>query len=551
MPVHSRTNVVYHYKVTNTFNIERIGMSFTVTTMLSFLFGLFGGMTVSADLYNTNIMTICENYASAQQIQPADTIQMVSTLGYYTVGDGGGTCYRRVSSDDEYQLVCANNSYWQIAETELSPLMFGAHPDREDTADDSAAIQETFRCAAQMGRSVYVPSGYYYLASTITVQPKPIPDPDYRYLKSGTLFRFDKMAFFIATEPMAAIMTFGDDRWETIFRNGSMMGGVFDCNDLAQSGVWVKLFNTFRIQDVEVRDFLHYGFRMGSSNAPARSYEALFDACLTKRSAVSAPENSVGIYFENAGDSHVLNSVICGAAIGISGDDVWDSKFTNVHVWNTVEHGEVLYGFDVDGDNALVGCQVDGPFRYAYRFKKKRNSLSACNVNWGLYGAQDNAGTIIKIEDAGGVTAMNCNWKTAIADQVSKEVEGNKSDFVSIGNKYQNVPSYAICHGPAEPSLSGCFTVLNQEVSISDKSINVLSANRLSPGVYEITSENPISESGPLLITPQVVNSSSPLIGVENISNRSSNKVQITFFSLTGVQDPSGFSLLMIGAGDE
>lgn len=155
-----------------------------------------------------------------------------------------------------------------------------------------------------------------------------------------------------------------------------------------------------------------------------------------------------GVYFENTVDNQLINNILTGAEVGVAGLTssgtlgVFDNKYTNVHVWNYLENGRLLYGFDVGGDNSLVGCQVDGPFQYGYRFTGPRNALVASNVNYTplTYGGRDNTDYAITIGASGGVACFGCVFKAQSASaRLADVVTGTLTNFISNNQSVLNV----------------------------------------------------------------------------------------------------------------
>ena len=153
-----------------------------------------------------------------------------------------------------------------------------------------------------------------------------------------------------------------------------------------------------------------------------------------------------GVYYENATDNHLINNILTGTEIGVQGLvsalGVFDNKYTNVHVWNYLENGRLLYGFDVGGDNSLVGCQVDGPFQFGYRFTNVRNALVASNVNYTAltYGGRDSTDYALKIETGGGVACFGCVFKAQSASaRLADIVFGDLTNFISNNQSTVNV----------------------------------------------------------------------------------------------------------------
>lgn len=139
-----------------------------------------------------------------------------------------------------------------------------------------------------------------------------------------------------------------------------------------------------------------------------------------------------GVYFENCTDNHAHNCILTGTEIGLDGLTVagtlgiYNAKIALCHAWNYLENGRILYGFAVGGDCTLMGCQVDGPFSYAYRWRALGNKAYGCGANYTplTYGGRDNTDYTDKVETGGGVTHFGPQW---IAQSASARLAGTIS----------------------------------------------------------------------------------------------------------------------------
>lgn len=95
---------------------------------------------------------------------------VVQTLGYFAEGDGGGACFRIVSSQPSagYFVAVANGYAALLPGDYLAPEMFGAYGD--DTHDDAAAFNLACTWARYYGIPVRVCRKTYRIGATISVK---------------------------------------------------------------------------------------------------------------------------------------------------------------------------------------------------------------------------------------------------------------------------------------------------------------------------------------------------------------------------------------------
>lgn len=126
------------------------------------------------------------NYETRTAVQAATisgVVDGIKTLGYRAVGDGGGALYKRVVSEPSHEGKIQSNdgAWWEIAETRISPRMFGAYGDwtsgnlRDDTTAFQDAIDylQTFPGVSDgfpmgyQGHVLFVPGGKYGINNTL------------------------------------------------------------------------------------------------------------------------------------------------------------------------------------------------------------------------------------------------------------------------------------------------------------------------------------------------------------------------------------------------
>jgi hypothetical protein len=291
----------------------------------------------------------------------------------------------------------------------ITPHMSGAKGD--GVTDDTAALAAALTAAT--GKTLWVPDGTYLLASGLT-----IPDNTAVILSSNAVLR--------ATGAMDAILQ-TDQAVE--HKNNIIEGGFLDCNSLAVSGIWLKWFSKFTIEDVEILD--HKGpngaIRLGRT-AGTSSYEAFIQDVRVNRLDGVAPADSKGVEFENAGDSHLSDVVIVGQQYGVYGA-YNDSKLTRVHVWNYgPDHGSLVVGFHCLGVDAVhVQCQVDGPASSnCFYAGGARLVYLGCATNnpAAADGGTDQTAGCVFVDAGASATIMGCTFKGSADARWASDISG-------------------------------------------------------------------------------------------------------------------------------
>lgn len=322
---------------------------------------------------------------------------------------------------------------------------------------------------------VLVPQGVYPVSAPIN-------------LPSGVSIRMEEGAIIRATSAMPAIVQTSVSQF---YDNGLITGGTYDCNGLADCGLWLRMFSYVRVTDLQIRENKVDGIRLGATAAPFSSYEAIIHDIRIIRSLVPAPTSSSGIKIEKCGDSHLCDIVIMGQKFGMSGS-LSDSKLTRVHCWNALENGELQIGFSLTGyDTILCQCQVDGPLLSSgYYVAGFGNHLIACAVNYTppSYGGVDGQAVGVFVETGSNVVVTGCNFKAqSLSARLAADISGSLVNARLSGNTSVNcitvvsdrsktaVRAWVTFNGIGTPVIRGSHNILSVvDLGFGDYQINFL-----------------------------------------------------------------------------
>lgn len=283
-------------------------------------------------------------------------------------------------------------------------------------ADDLAACQAAADAAAN--KSVFIPDGDFNFSGPLVLG-----------VNTGLVFASNNARLKATALMSALVITNASD----VHVNNSIEGGSFDCNNLADSAIWIKNFNGFQFEQIEIKDNLVSGLRLGLSSG-ASSYGAEIDRLWINRTG-TAPSGSKGIHFEKCGDSEVRGGEIIGQDYGVYGAQD-DSKFFGLHVWSySPTHGSnCTAGFyNTGGDTHYIGCQVDGPVTSAcWYLGGARNVMQGCGTNnnddsW----SNDNVSTCVSVESTASATIEGCTFKGGASHRFASDISVNAGGLVT------------------------------------------------------------------------------------------------------------------------
>lgn len=120
----------------------------------------FARALASRAYQSTTMLSDSRAAATARSVSPS--CDFIQTCGYAVAGDGGGAMYRRTPSEPAHagKLQSSDGSWWEIAESVITPQMFGAKGDGV-SFDTSAFASAISFVSGKGGGVVEIPSGNY------------------------------------------------------------------------------------------------------------------------------------------------------------------------------------------------------------------------------------------------------------------------------------------------------------------------------------------------------------------------------------------------------
>lgn len=204
-------------------------------------------------------------------------------------------------------------------------------------------------------RDVYIPAGLYKINSPVILKP-------------GVNVQLSHAAVIKAGAAMTALF---DSQPTVLLQRQGITGGVFDCNSLAQSAIYLRYAIATSIKDIRVNDPATHGIIIGDPASTAVSYEInLAKIDLYRPRNTTAPAGSRGIWMQNVSDSFISEIVPRGFEIGFRNDG-GNNRFFSCHPWNPTGANGPSICFDENGSNSrYIDCYADSPYGYGWRLRK-------------------------------------------------------------------------------------------------------------------------------------------------------------------------------------
>lgn len=530
--------------------------------------------------------------AIAASINP--NVQTIILNGYHTEGDkGAGAVYRSVADTGTLRAwqfrSNANSRRWELVANVANQWLFGARGWDGTSAgfasapDDQPAFQALADYCADTGASFWATGGHHRVNSSIIARPGPVPDPDYNFFERGPTWTFDNACVIRAGAAMEAIFQVGNHGFDNIVRDGLIQGGLFHQNNLAVRGVWVTFLIKCSIKSSQACDIPQNGcgFQGGTTilnefgtlvaSSALINIECKTEGRVRNDAGVtgSARAGTAGIRYVNCTDNQTFKNELRGIKVGIQAADVtsgWNGKHVANHVWNLPTGDQVndmmTAGFELWGDNSLIGNQHDGPFLYCEILRGPRNVIIGRGVNYGLLNSDvDNVAFLTRLEvDAGsGSTGGATVDLSMVSAQPSKRIAGEVSLGPGVAvpnyrkgtnNRLFNVVTFAPTNSGIAASCAATMTGTTGAATLGDDAQNIASATFGSAGALNVQFLRPVGTNTPIIVMQRAGPPWNGLIVREDQTQRTPTQAVFFFTDAAGtLTTPSGFSLLAAAGG--
>ena len=214
-------------------------------------------------------------------------------------------------------------------------------------------------------RLVEIPAGVWNTTAQVV-----IPD--------GVSVKMHPGAVIRATAAIAgALVTTTANAWEGQFFDG----GTIDCNELADTGLDIRLGRFSEIRGTQVTDFKLKGIRIGDPGLSASSFEMrVTGARPMRRTGLTPPAGSVAVDIDNASDCMFTDVAPVGAQtiFRVKGGN---HKFNKCHGWGYPgAFPDVVFDDRGGAYNTYHQCVADSPGVAGWHLESGYSALSGCTV---------------------------------------------------------------------------------------------------------------------------------------------------------------------------
>jgi len=328
--------------------------------------------------------TAFEKKASVQSATIASQYKFIQTGGYAAAGDGGGSLYKRASSEPSHagKIQDGGGGWWEIFETDVNVKAFGATGD--GATDDTAAIQAALNYASGLTYgTVYLPKGTYLISGSgitvpigVSLRGKSMASSRMNYDGTGTAITWESTKGLVALGanqqlPHVGFYLADFSVWQ---KTGTQVG----------TGIWWKDANRAHMIRVGVKNFAR------GVDTSGASWSSTIQECWIVL-------NDIGIYIggtdseyrlaDDASFTTLSNSGFNGGTIcfnEIQGNDVgiYMPFFSAVGASTFIAHGMSIYSNIIEGQEqcAIIWSQHQGGLTVAENYFELNCKSSTIDV---------------------------------------------------------------------------------------------------------------------------------------------------------------------------
>lgn len=246
-----------------------------------------------------------------------------------------------------------------VKEQPPTPQRHGAIGD--GVADDTAALTSFLVAGYREG---YVPPGTYR-----TSQPLTHP--------AGMDVTLDWSAAIRATASMAILWgtSIGTD-----VQDMHLVGGIFDCNNLAGTGLRIPFGHRIWMSDFRILNSAAHALVLGDMTAAGATAQVFVDNFdITRGSSATPPAGSYGVHIARSTDTHLSVGNIVGAGAAGVRVDMGANYFTQLHTWGYLGRFSDISFDDNADENYWMNCMADTPNLQCFRIRQFRTYLQGCH----------------------------------------------------------------------------------------------------------------------------------------------------------------------------
>lgn len=448
----------------------------TVDQIESAIFGATGSKAIVVD----NVAAL-----KALTVASVDDGQVFLTRGYYTDNDGGQGAYiydAASSAADNGGTVIAPTSgsgrYRLQFDGQLNVKQFGAKAD--NTTDDSASFQAALNASVGIGRSIYIASGTYKIASTLN-WPVEWPVDLFGDGVEATVLNY--------TGSSTAInMYYSGDSTKYVkssIRNLSLVGNVSAVN-----GINIRQGYAIALRNLRIRNFL-VGVRIERTWSAILDFVRI-DACSQVGLELHTEANNIGCY-----GCEFLNNTR-----GIYAAGARSVLFSECNFEESSQYGAYITATTADTHSESIvfhSCYIEGNTTNDIRVILDSGATSPQSVivrDCYFVAMSGKASFAIRVDQADHVVVDGCDFSVGTATYsyslyisdsgTVSNVRFGKNRDASTNGVYRGTGTSYSSETSQESRAWGRFTISGGAIDTTN-SFGVSGITRVSTGVYEVT----------------------------------------------------------------
>lgn len=385
----------------------------------------------ASDIVSQGNVPIYASVTTTSVVEIPVGITAIRTNGFSTPGDGAAALYKRVAVEPSHagKFQSADGAWWELAEREPTPAMFGA----TGSGDEAVTLQKW--CAFLSSGGTLVLDRDYSTGTKLIING----------LDKVTIKGRGSISEAVLLDATLEFSNCNDVTVEGFRAAGTETRGTWDALSSVDRLLDKPLLHFSNCTNVKIRDFIGSGKRGGIKLSGCSQYHIdnpVFVGCLDDNGAqASNVNNAAGILCYDSDDGLIVGGQIqrCGEGILV----MIDSQrvgIRGVSISNCHDNGVyVSSGFDC----SAIGCRVSDIVNDAIKMRGSRHIMSGNTIRDASRGiaSTGNGVALDSLNSNGYGTIIASNTISDVTGQsinVGGQDDGFQRDLTVSGNHIEN-----------------------------------------------------------------------------------------------------------------